>query len=283
MAPVVTVNLDELTTGLSKENGVYFSGAGNGKAKVSYPEDGLRKLFEIEENSYWFQHRNRCIVHFAKKYSVSGIFLDVGGGNGVVSKALQDNGFESIVVEPDQTGCHNSFLRGVKNVFLGSLEELPLLPEVEIGSIGAFDVIEHIEDDLGILQKMHSVLSDEGFLYLCVPAFNSLWSKSDEHAGHFRRYSKKSISEVVERAGFQVVELSCFFTFLYFPILIMRSIPSKLGISRVERDTTSRDHVPRNNAISRVVRWILNGEFRSLKNGKRKKIGSSIILVARKL
>ena len=136
-----------------------------------------------------------------EKYSRSGVFLDVGGGNGVVSKALQDKGSQIVLVEPDPSGCRNAAKRGVRNIFSGTLGDLPLREEAEISSIGAFDVIEHIEDDFEALEEIYSVLSDDGHLFL--RCRHPLWSDEDVHAGHFRRYTKRSLTDLVQRAGFE--------------------------------------------------------------------------------
>ncbi len=55
--------------------------------------------------------------------------------------------------------------------------------------IGMFDVLEHIEDDQGILQKLRGNLTDNGSIVLTVPAYPSLWSDFDVRAHHQRRYT----------------------------------------------------------------------------------------------
>ena len=207
----MALELTELASGLSIHQGIYRPQE-EVSEDYSFPKTGSDNMFEVDNLSYWFQHRNRCIEHFVRKYSRDGVFLDVGGGNGIVSKRLQDAGFDPIVIEPHKAGCVNSLSRGVRNVFNGTLNDLNFSSKASIHSIGSFDVIEHIEDDLGTIKKMASVLSEGGFLYICVPASNFLWSKSDERAGHFRRYSRKSLGKIVENAGFKIIESNYFFS-----------------------------------------------------------------------
>lgn len=56
------------------------------------------------------------------------------------------------------------------------------------------DVLEHIEDDRGELERAISCLSNNGRLIIFSPAYNLLFSPFDRSVGHFRRYSKQMLS-----------------------------------------------------------------------------------------
>ena len=279
----VATDLSELAIDLEKKNGIFCAKRKGNNNEISFPQEGHNSLFEIEEKSYWYLHRNDILVHLAKKYSGDGIFLDVGGGNGVVSKALQNEGFESIVIEPGEIGCLNSRQRGVEKIFFGEIDDISFHPDVEITSVGAFDVVEHVPNDLKILKEMNMKIKDGGFIYITVPAFNSLWSTADVVAGHFRRYTKKSISKVIEEAGFEVVESGYFFSFLFLPILLLKAIPTKLKLTRKNKNTTQRDHGTSNGILTKIAKKRLKVEARKLKKGKKKWLGSSIFVVAKKI
>ena len=77
-------------------------------SKVSYPDDGNDICFNIEKDSFWFNHRNNCIICLAKKYTKDKLFFDIGGGNGFVSKGLEDNGIQTCLIEPGIHGCLNA-------------------------------------------------------------------------------------------------------------------------------------------------------------------------------
>ena len=57
------------------------------------------------------------------------------------------------------------------------------------------NVLEHIEDDVTILHDLFLHTNDGGQLVVYVPAFQFLYSRLDEKAGHFRRYSKKDLEK----------------------------------------------------------------------------------------
>ena len=55
------------------------------RSDVSYPSSDNELCYQIEDTSFWFQHRNRCIANCVRAYPPSGVVFDVGGGNGFVS------------------------------------------------------------------------------------------------------------------------------------------------------------------------------------------------------
>src|ERR1700693_1226403 len=67
---------------------------------VSYPAEGNEASFRLEENSFWFRHRIKVILSLVRMFPPDDVFFDVGGGNGFVSKALQDDGIRTVLVEP---------------------------------------------------------------------------------------------------------------------------------------------------------------------------------------
>lgn len=137
--------------------------------KLSYPEEGNALCFQLEEKSFWFRHRNQCILEAVRQFPSPDPLLDVGGGNGFTSRALQEAGYDVILVEPGPAGAQNARARGVSMVICSTLQDLDL-PDGQIGAIGMFDVLEHIKDDLEILRYAHAKLVRNGRLYLTVPA-----------------------------------------------------------------------------------------------------------------
>jgi predicted TPR repeat methyltransferase len=71
-------------------------------------------------------------------------------------------------------------------------------------SVLCSEVVEHIKDDKIAMDILFSLVKPNGVLILTVPAFKSLLSKFDIQEGHYRRYSKKDICNLVESAGFHI-------------------------------------------------------------------------------
>jgi SAM-dependent methyltransferase len=64
------------------------------------------------------------------------------------------------------------------------------------------NVLEHINDDLGMLKVISQKLSPQGVLLLYVPAFQILYSNFDKQVGHYRRYEKSELINKLKRANF---------------------------------------------------------------------------------
>jgi SAM-dependent methyltransferase len=258
------------------KDGIYYS---NDKAEISYPEDGNEDCFQIEEHSFWFKHRNRCILSAIKNYTKQKTFFDVGGGNGFVSKFLQDNGFETYLLEPGLKGIFNAQKRGVKNLINSALDDN--IQNNSVSNIGIFDVLEHIQDDLSFLKNIHQKLTNEGLLFITVPAYRFLWSNEDIYAGHYRRYRIKKIKHLLKKAGFQIEYASYFFSILILPIFIFRTIPSVFSKRRkVNLNKNIRQH--RQSNSSSLVQKIWNWEIRKISKLSKIHFGSSCLIVAKK-
>jgi SAM-dependent methyltransferase len=247
---------------------------------ISYPADGNESCFAVEDHSFWFQHRNACLLALMESLPPCGTLFDVGGGNGVVAAAMQASGFDTVLVEPGLQGALNARRRGVGSVVCARLEDVGF-PTGILPAIGLFDVLEHIEDDRSFLRTLSSLLQPRGRLYLTVPAYRSLWSAEDVHAGHYRRYSLGGLKRLLGEAGFRIDFASYLFWLLPVPIFIQRTLPSLLlGHLRVGRDQVRRDHVPTTSNRGRVLESLLRREIAWIRARRRIPIGSSCLVTA---
>ncbi len=120
-------------------------------------------------------------------------------------------------------------------------------------SIVMVNVLEHIEDDAGVLGSFADILRPHGTVVIYVPALNALYGPWDRRVGHFRRYSKWRLREVARAADLKVVEMR------YVNLL---AIPAWLAFSRTNIDTSAgsslsiwdRVGVPAGRALERRVK-----------------------------
>lgn len=248
---------------------------------ISYPDDGNDACRQVEDDSYWFLHRNACIVELLRLYPPGGVTYDIGGGNGFVSLALQHAGHPTVLVEPG-SGARNATARGVAHVVHSTLEDAGFA-EGSLDAAGAFDVIEHIEDDNAFLASIHRLLRPGGRLYCSVPAVKALWSAEDVRAGHFRRYTRRTLSDLMLRNSMDVEFLSPIFAWLIPPVWCLRALPHLVGFQRSNGGTAAlkADHsLPKSLApfIYRCHAW----ELRRLARRKPLPFGTSLLCVATK-
>jgi SAM-dependent methyltransferase len=69
------------------------------------------------------------------------------------------------------------------------------------------NVLEHIKDDAGAVVAMADVLVPGGALAILVPAHPALYGHYDAMDGHFRRYTKRALRQVLVSAGLSVERL----------------------------------------------------------------------------
>ena len=247
---------------------------------VSYPEDGHAICFQLEDRSFWFQHRNECIAAAVKRFSPDGPILEVGGGNGYVSRRLIDEGFDCVLLEPGNTGATNARARGIENVICATLEEAQF-EKGSLSAIAAFDVIEHIENDRAFIGHCSDVLKPGGLLYGTLPAHQTLWSMHDVTAGHYRRHSKDSLMELLN-GKFELLYFTYFFASLIVPIYITKALPYKLfGASGLL--SKNAEHGSSGGLVVDILRPLLKKEVCRVSRGERMRVGASCLFVAKNI
>jgi SAM-dependent methyltransferase len=270
----------EFSTNLEKNSqGIWVSRT---QAEISYPEEGNDHCLALEEDSFWFEHRNRCIVSLVSRFTPPGTLFDVGGGNGYVAAGLLRSGFQTALVEPGWQGITNARRRGVQTLVCSTLERAGFLP-ASLPAVGLFDVLEHISTQDNFLKTIYDLLVPGGRIYLTVPAFQSLWSTEDDYAGHYRRYTLQTLSAALVQAGFRVEYASYMFFMLPLPIWLFRALPTRLGISKQnDWDRYQQEHSQRSGIAGRVLDWLLAWELAQIRSGKRIWIGGSCLAAATK-
>lgn len=250
--------------------------------RVAYPEGDHATCFGLEETSFWFRHRNRCILAAVRRYPPPGFILDVGGGNGYVARGLIDGGVSCVLLEPGLGGARNARrARGIADVICATLDDAAFRPG-SIPAVGMFDVLEHIEDDRAVVRQLHRVLQPGGLWYLTVPAYRWLWCASDVAAMHYRRYSPASLAEVVGE-HFDIVYLTALFGRLVPPFLLTKALPYAIGLHRSQSPRQfDAEHRAGGATMSALVERALAHEVRLVERGRSQRWGSTLLMVARR-
>jgi SAM-dependent methyltransferase len=251
--------------------------------EVSYPVDGNEACFGVEDSSFWFRHRNRCIIAAVRRFAPAGPILDVGGGNGYVARGLIDAGFQTALLEPGPIGALNAKTkRGVHDVICATVEACRFEPEC-LPAVGLFDVLEHVQGEAAFLGLLHRTLEPGGLLYLTVPAHQFLWSASDVDARHYRRYNRRQLISRLS-PGFEVLYCTYFFQMLAVPFYLKRTLPFQLGLQgRPEVADYAAEHsAGERGGLHALLTFLLGRELEAIERGRTLKVGTSCLLVARK-
>ena len=206
-------------------------------------------LFRVEQSHWWYIGRRKIIASFVEQICREVTdrrprILDVGCGTGANLLLLSKYGdAEGVDVSEDALAfCRE---RGLDKVRLGAGEELPY-DDGTFDLVTAFDVVEHMDDDLAGITEMHRVLRPGGRVLLFVPTFMFLWGLQDDVSNHRRRYRLPQLQRVLEQAGFEI-ERSTYANITFFlPILMVRKLMRLTGI---KTDTENTINVPALNGV----------------------------------
>jgi len=148
----------------------------------------------------------------------------------------------------------------------------------ELDAIGAFDVLEHIQEDEIVLKQIYNALKPGGSVYITVPQHRWLWSVVDEYACHVRRYDANGLHKKVCSAGFEIIKSTSFVSVLLPAMYLSRLL--KRNKMDVSIDAMAELRV--NPILNKVFEWFLNFELLLIRFGVSLPVGGSRLLVARK-
>jgi SAM-dependent methyltransferase len=176
-----------------------------------YPQDLVDLVASVESRHFWFTARNDVILSTMR--SVIGPLtgqrtLDVGCGAGFVLAALEAAGLDAHGIDMHQAALVRARARVSGPLFRSNAAVLPFFPDFDIVTL--FDVIEHADDDVGVLRQAHGALAPRGHVVVTVPANQNLWSPYDEVIGHKRRYDRHTLARALVESRFNVSYIAYF-------------------------------------------------------------------------
>jgi len=261
-------------------------------AHQSYDPEFFSQLANIETKHFWFRTRNRVIAtlteQITKDWADGYRVLEVGCGTGNVLRALEQACPRGRVVGMDLFAEGLAFARTRTSCPLvqGNLEQPAF--DVQFDLIGAFDVVEHLSDDLQVFRSLHSMLRPGGTLLLTVPAHQSLWSYFDEVSHHCRRYEPADLRRKLNEAGYEIEFLSQFMASIYPLLWFGRRIKASRRRAR-NPDSADMDRaltleelriVP---IVNGLLTFVLMQEARLIRSRIALPFGSSLIVAARRM
>lgn len=250
-----------------------FSSSNNG-----YDAAFFERLAAVEEGFFWFESRNALLTWALAKYFPSASsFFEVGCGTGFVLREVGRK-FPRMRLtggEVFENGLKIASKRvpGAEYVQVDATR-MPFNEEFDV--VGAFDVVEHIDDDEAVLRGLYQAVRTGGGVMLTVPQHRFLWSAADDHAHHKRRYSRAELVEKAERAGFRVAMTTSFVSFLMPALMVARmGRGQKDGYNVFEELTIGA-------TANRVMSSVSLMERGAIRAGVRLPMGGSLLVVGRK-
>lgn len=214
----------------------------------------------LEQWHWWFLGRRRIletILHREIPASLDREMLSVGCGPAEgLEWLLPFAGKDGTVTGLDIDPAHGAGVPDRVKFVVGTLEAVPLA-NASFDVVLALDVLEHTEDDLAALQEALRLLKADGLLVITVPALPFLWGRQDVVSGHWRRYTKKSLAALLQRAGLTHYQISYFNTLLFPVVSAIRTVRRLLGTAGRPR-TDFDDNRP--GMLNSALCWVFSLE-----------------------
>jgi SAM-dependent methyltransferase len=235
----------------------------------------FERLHDIEQRHFWFLARNTLITWAIRRYFPDArSFLEVGGGNGQVVRAIRracpQMRLTMSEVFIEGLIAAKASLDGV-DVVQADVLRLPWDGEFDV--IGAFDVLEHIRDHEAAVGQIRRALRPGGGVLITVPQHQWLWTEVDEISRHERRYSRRELIGVLERAGFRMRRVTSFVS-----LLLPAFIAARAGRrTTVDNAAELFDISPR---VNRIGHNTMKVEHALIRAGVSLPAGGSLLAVA---
>jgi SAM-dependent methyltransferase len=250
---------------------------------LAYTEEGFdssafEALAALEPKNFWFRSRNRLLTWAAQRYfPAGGAIHEIGCGTGYVLTALReaypDAELSGSEVSVEGLVHARRRLPGISLVQMDA-RAIPFRGSFDV--IGAFDVLEHVDDDGGVVRQVHAALKPGGGLLLTVPQHAWLWSLQDQRARHHRRYARGKLVELLRESGFDVIRSTSFVSLLLPAMFVAR----RLSKQRPDISGTEALRAPAGldaplGIVLAVERWLI-------RHGVSFPAGGSLLVVARR-
>lgn len=236
-------------------------------------------LATMEAGNFWFRARNHLILTALRRHAPDmRNMLEIGCGTGYVLAAIQRAYPNASLVGSEL------FVEGLRH----AAERVPGASFIQMDArripyqgcfdvIGAFDVIEHVQQDEAVLREACNALSDGGLMLITVPQHRWLWSEQDRLAHHVRRYSRQELIGKVEAAGFRVIRATSFMTALLPLMLLSRR---RGNTAHAGQDPFREFRIP--GWVNAIFYAVMRTEVALVNAGVPLPIGGSLLLIARK-
>ena len=176
----------------------------------------LEAYEEVEDTRYEDEregrlHTFRRALQELEAHVAAGRLLDIGAHIGVAVEVARERGWDAMGVEPSRWATAVGNARGLP-IVNGTIENLPqTLPLFDAVTI--WDVIEHLPDPLGELRRIRPLMRPDGVIAISTmdvqaPVARLLGRNWPWYMQmHLYYFSQQTLSQLVEKAGYEVIEI----------------------------------------------------------------------------
>jgi SAM-dependent methyltransferase len=188
-----------------------------------------QQMAELDQRHWWYRARREVLAALIQRevpLPAKARILEIGCGTGHNLEMLGRLGRVDALELDDEARAIAEKRLGRK-AMSAPLPELSGVKDRHYDLIGAFDVIEHIDDDAAAVASIAAKLKKGGTFVMTVPAHQWMWSAHDVVNHHRRRYSKKALKRLIEGSPLRLQKVG-YFNSLLFPLAVAERLASKL-------------------------------------------------------
>ncbi|MFC1727320.1 class I SAM-dependent methyltransferase [Patescibacteria group bacterium] len=180
----------------------------------------------------------RRSVKMVKKFQNFGKILDIGCAAGFFLKAAEEEGFRAYGIEPNQWLANWGKKKLSLKIFNIPFEKAKFRKS-SFEVVAFWDVLEHLTDPLAALKKANKLLKKDGLIVINYPDIESLSARIFKArwwfvwSGHLYYFSPETISKMLKKAGFKVIETKPHWQTLSLFYLLTRLGRYHLGLSQI--------------------------------------------------
>ena len=196
------------------------------------------RMAELDERHWWYRARRQILAALIRrklKLAPGARILEIGCGTGHNVLMLKEFG-EVDAIEIDEAARTLATERLGKPVGSAPLPELTGVEDGRYDLVAILDVLEHVPEDQAALESIARKLKPGGRILITVPAHPWMWSAHDVVNHHQRRYTKRTLREVIARAGLRI-ELMSYFNSLLFPLAAAARLAGRITGKEDSDDT----------------------------------------------
>lgn len=229
----------------------------------------------VTEDHFWIKWRFTVLKNIIPHDYQWGRILDIGCGNGVVGKQIQDSWGVKISGCDLNLAALRTIPSGRFSLYFYNIHERYQEFKHFFSTISLMDVLEHIADPVEFLKAVCFHLKSDGRLIINVPAIPLLYSRYDQASGHVKRYDFSTLKRELNLSGFEIERIQYWGISLVLVLLIRKFVLLFCDQQKIMETGFN----PKSDLASRFLDSIRRIECRVL---PRPMFGSSIMAVVKR-
>jgi len=241
----------------------------------AYYEGNIVDLSEKKIEARRANARERLLLF--KKYANLNNLLDIGCGDGIFLKTIQDDGYKNVLgVDLNKSAVAFAQSNGVKALVGGAEETIAVISAQSVHTAVLFHVIEHLVDPLEMLRRLYFAMPTGGKIILETPNMDSYIIRASNYrheliyAEHIFYFNEKNLRALVELSGFHVacegrrdfnqnnLSIKESLTRLGLERILFARQKNGSALSGVKKEQADRGNSFTRNIIKDIVRTVLN-------------------------